>query len=337
MRNIVFVTDAWTPQVNGVVRVLQAVIPLLEARGYQVTLIEPGQFVTIPIPFYPEIRIALFPWQKMARLLKEAHPDAVCLVTEGTLGWTARSVCLLRGIPFTTWYHTHFQLYVDVRLRGLLGPIHALMRKFHSRAVCTMVSTETLKKELEVNGFKNLVIMPLGVNLELFKRSTTTSLTPLPKPVFVYFSRLAPEKNPEEFLTLKLPGTKLVIGDGPLRKKFEREYGKENTFIGYKHGQELVDWLSLADVFVFPSRTETFGLVALEALACGLPVSAHDVMGPRDIVTPGVDGYLGEDLAEIAVKCLDLSPADCRKKAEQYSWVYSTDILIQHLFASEMR
>jgi glycosyltransferase involved in cell wall biosynthesis len=332
MKKILFVTDAWIPQVNGVVRVLHAVIPRLEARGYAVTLVEPRQFRTIRMPFYPEIRLALFVRREIARIIERERPDAVCIVTEGPLGWAARAACLRRGIPFATWYHSHFQMYVDVRLRGLLTPIHALLRRFHAAAAVTMVSTYSLKRELESAGFSNLAIVPLGVDTELFKKSATAPAAPLATPVFLYFSRLAPEKSPEEFLKLDLPGTKLVIGDGPLRKKYEKRYGRTNRFIGYKHGQELVDWLSMADVLVFPSRTETFGLVALEALACGIPVAAHDVMGPRDVITPGVDGYLGEDLKDAALKCLDLSPADCRAKAEQYSWEHSVDTLLTRLF-----
>ncbi|MCX6790501.1 MAG: glycosyltransferase family 1 protein [Candidatus Kaiserbacteria bacterium] len=332
MKKILFVTDAWTPQVNGVVRVLLALIPLLKERGYEVTIIEPGQFMNVPLPFYPEIRLAPFSRNRIKKVLKELQPDAVCLVTEGPLGWAARGVCRKQGIPYTTWYHSHFQLYVDVRLHGLLGPIFALIRHFHRGATHTMVSTESLKKELESTGFNNLLIMPLGVDTTLFVRNTASSLPSLPTPVFVYFSRLAPEKNPEEFLKLKLPGTKLVIGPGPLRKKLEKKYGKENMFVGPKRGQELVDWLSLADVFVFPSRTETFGLVALEALACGLPVAAHDVMGPRDIVEEGKDGFLSDDLGEAALNCLKLSREECRKKAEQYSWKRSADAFIQNLF-----
>lgn len=336
VKKIVLVTDAWTPQVNGVVRVLLALIPILEARGYEVVVIEPSQFKTISLPFYPEIRLVSDPFalHRISKQLKEMQPDAVCIVTEGPLGWTARAACKHRGIPFITWYHSHFQLYVDVRLHGLLRPIFALIRYFHSAAIHTMVSTESLKKELEVSGFKNLLVMPLGVDTNLFTRNPVPLLTPLPKPVFVYFSRLAPEKSPEEFLKLKLPGTKLVIGDGPLRKKLEKKYGGEHTFVGYKRGPELVDWLSLADVFVFPSRTETFGLVALEALACGLPVAAHDVMGPRDIITEGKDGYLSDDLQEAALKCLELSLEDCRKKAEQYSWERSADVFIENLFGT---
>lgn len=333
MKKILFVTDAWAPQVNGVVRVLLALIPILEKRGYEICVIEPSQFKTIAIPFYKEIRISLFPGRKIEKVIKDFNPDVVCLVTEGSLGWAARRVCKNLKIPFITWYHTHFQLYVDARLHGLMSPIFYLLRRFHSTATRTMVSTERLSSELELSGFKNMVIMPLGVDVELFTRSLNSALPELPKPVFVYFSRLAPEKNPEEFLQLQLPGTKLVIGDGPLRKKLENKYSDTHLFVGYKRGQELVDWLSLADVFVFPSRTETFGLVALEALACGLPVAAHDVMGPGDVISHGVDGHLSEDLAEAAIACLSLSPEDCRRKAEQYSWERSADALIENLFS----
>jgi glycosyltransferase involved in cell wall biosynthesis len=331
VKKILLVTDAWAPQVNGVVRVQDAHIAVLAARGYEVAVIAPSQFATVPMPLYPEIRLAPFARRRIRRTIEELKPDAVHLMTEGPLGWAARSVCKEQGIPFTTWYHSHFQLYVDVRLRGLLRPILALLRHFHSAAARTMVSTETLKKELESVGYKNMCIVPLGVDVELFTRNPASPLPPLPKPVFVYFSRLAPEKNPEEFLKLDLPGTKLVIGDGPGRARLEKRYGQTNRFVGYKRGQELVDWLSLADVFVFPSRTETFGLVAVEALACGIPVAAHDVMGPRDIVTVGKDGYLGDDLKEAALKCLDLSRDDCRAKALQYSWERSADAFIKNL------
>ncbi len=330
-KKLLLVTDAWMPQSNGVVRVLQALIPILTKRGYEVTVIEPGQFKTVPLPLYPEIRLALSARRRVAEIIDELQPDAVCIVTEWSLGWAARSVCKQRGIPFTTWYHSHFQLYVDLRLRGFLKPILAFVRHFHSAAERTMVSTGSLKSELESTGFKNLVVMPLGVDVELFIRNPEPSVPALPKPVFVYFSRLAPEKSPEEFMKLSLPGTKLVIGDGPLRKELEKKYGAENKFVGYKQGRELVDWLSLSDVFVFPSRTETFGLVSLEALSCGIPVAAHDVMGPADIITHGKDGHLSDDLQTAAMRCLDRAPADCRAKAEQYSWERSADAFIKNL------
>jgi glycosyltransferase involved in cell wall biosynthesis len=331
MKKILLVTDAWSPQTNGVVRVLHALVPILQARGHDVWVIEPNQFITIPLPLYREIRLSLFAGARIEHVLDEFKPDAVCIVTEGPLGWAARSVCQRRNIPFVSWYHSHFPLYVDARLHGLLHPVIALIRRFHSAASHTMVSTLTLKKTLELQGYKNLILMPLGVDVELFKRNPEPELPKLASPVFVYFSRLAIEKNPEEFLRLSLPGTKLVIGDGPMRKQLEAKYGSTHTFVGYKFGQELVDWLSLADVFVFPSRTETFGLVALEALACGLPVAAHKVMGPGDIVTEGKDGYLSDDLASAAQRCLALSREDCRAKALQYSWERSADALIRNL------
>lgn len=332
-KKILIVTDAWNPQVNGVVRVLNTLIPLLTERGYKVTVIEPGQFKTLSVPKYSDVHFAIFARRSIAKTLKKLKPDAVCIVTEGPLGWATRSVCIHQKIPFVTWYNTHFQLYMDVWLRGVFAPVYSLLRRFHSKATVTMVATETLKKELESAGFKNLVIMPLGVDTELFVRNPSPPLTPLQKPVFVYFSRLAPEKSPEDFLKLKLPGTKLVIGGGPLRKKLEAKYGKECVFVGYKHGKSLVNWLSLADVFVFPSRTETFGLVSLEALSCGLPVAAYDVIGPRDIVEHGKDGYLSDDLQDAAIKCLDLSSDDCRAKAMEFSWSRSVDSFIKNLFS----
>ncbi|MFH1178340.1 MAG: glycosyltransferase family 1 protein [bacterium] len=334
IKKILLITDAWAPQVSGVVRVQNELISCLKERGYEVVFIEPGQFKwTIPTPMYPEIRLALFSRRRIVEIIKELHPDAIHIMTEGPLGWAARSICMKQGIPFTSWYHTHLQLYINMRLRGLLRPIHFLLRRFHSTAIRTMVSTESLKMELESIGFKkNIVIVPLGVDVNSFVRNTASSISSLPKPVFLFFSRLAPEKSPEEFLKLDLPGTKLVIGDGPDRVKLEKKYGEKNMFVGYKQGQELVDWLSLCDVFVFPSRTETFGLVALEALACGLPVAAHNVMGPRDIITEGKDGYLGENLKDSAIKCLKLSSDNCRKKAEQYSWEHSVDIFLENLF-----
>jgi len=331
MKKILLVTDAWPPQVNGVVRVQNALMKELRGRGCEVAVIEPGQFRTLPLPFYPEIRLAFFAKRRIARTLDTVAPDAVLLMTEGPLGWAARSVCKQRGIPFTTWYHTHLQLYVDMRLHGLLAPILAWMRRFHRAAARTIVSTETLKRELEQMGYHNLAVVPLGVDIEHFTRNPHPQIPAFPTPVFLYFSRIASEKSPEEFLKLDLPGTKLVVGDGPSRARLEKQYGKKNIFVGYKKGQELVDWLSAADVFVFPSRTETFGLVALEVLACGIPVAAHDVMGPRDIVTVGQDGYLGDDLAEAATKCLALSREACRTKALQYSWAASAEAFLRNL------
>lgn len=333
MKKILFITDTWAPQVNGVVRVLTTLVGLLKARGYDIAIVEPGQFATVPLPGYPEIRLALFPRARIAEKLEEFQPDAVHIMTEGPLGFAARALCVKKRIPFTTSYHTHFALYTHARAIGMfMRPVYWYLKRFHRKGVATIVSTESLKEELEAAGFrKNMIVVPLGVATEHFVRNPSPALPILPAPVFLFFGRLAPEKSPEEFLKLDLPGTKLVIGDGPERHRLEKKYGKRNLFVGYKHGQELVDWLSLSDVLVFPSRTDTFGLVVLEALSCGIPVAAHDVMGPHDILTHGKDGFLGEDLREVALACLELDPADCRNKALQYSWEHSAEAFLHAL------
>ncbi|RJR12911.1 glycosyltransferase family 1 protein [Candidatus Parcubacteria bacterium] len=331
MKKVLIVTDAWRPQVNGVVSCYEKIAALLRKRAYEVSIVHPGMFRTIALPGYSEIRLALFPRRKLRKIITEVKPDAIHIAVEGPLGIAARALCREMHIPFTTCYHTHFQMYLGARgLRFLVPIAYSFLRWFHNSGAKTMVATESLKEVLEKHGFKNVVLWPLGVDTDLFKRSINADLPPLQKPVFVYFGRLAPEKSAEEFFTLNLPGTKLVIGDGPQRAALEKKYGSSVLFVGYKHGQELVDWLSLGDVCIFPSRTETFGLVALEALACGMPVAAHNVMGPRDIITDGVDGYLSENLSDAALKCLSLSQEACRTKALQYSWDSSTDTFIRH-------
>ncbi len=334
MKKILIVTDAWPPQVSGPVSMQREIIARLEAREYVVRVIEPGQFYTVPLPFYSEIPLALFSRRHVAKVIADFKPDAIHIMTEGPLGWSARSVCMKRGIPFTTWYHTHFQHYVDVRLYTLLRPVYAYLRRFHSTSVRTIVSTESLKRQLESTGFKNVTVVPLGVDGDLFVRNTATVPQQFAKPVFIYIGRLAIEKNPEEFLRLDLPGTKLVIGGGPLLPKLKKKYPKTHFLGRYTVGKDFVEKLSYGDVFIFPSRTETFGMVVLEALSCGIPVAAHDVMGPRDIITNGVDGYLGEDLHEAALKCLELKSEDCRATALKYSWDHSTDVFIKNLQAT---
>ena len=326
MKKILLVTDAWYPQVNGVVRVFATLMPLLEARGFTVTLVEPSQFRSVPMPFYREIAWSLFPKRTVGRMIAKEAPEYVHIATEGPLGLAARSVCIARGIPFTTSYHTHFQLHLEARIgTALTGAAYAFLRWFHKPASATMVVTEHLRETLQAHGFAHVSVWPLGVDTNLFTRVERPS-SELQKPVFVYMGRLSPEKSVEEFLSLSLPGSKLVIGDGPQRASLEQTYGKTAHFVGYKKGQELVELLSAADVMVFPSRTETFGLVIVEALACGVPVAAHDVMGPNDILTDGVDGYLDEDLADAAMRCLALRPEDCRATALRYSWERSAQV-----------
>jgi len=320
MTKLLLVTDAWHPQINGVVTALAKMKDHLERDGCEVVVIHPGLFRCVPLPRYPEIRLAMSPWRTMRRLFLSEDPDFIHIATEGPLGWNARTLCRRHDWRFTASYHTHFQLYAHARMRPFLRPVQALLKAFHDATTCTMVATPSLERELKAKGFRRLALWPLGVDTSAFVRNTRSQVATLTKPVFLFFSRLAPEKNPVEFLRLELPGTKLVIGDGPERKRLEGRFGARATFIGFKHGQELVDWLSISDVMVFPSRTETFGLVILEALACGIPVAAHDVMGPRDIIDNGVDGFLGKDLKKTALACLSLDRTKCREKALGYSW-----------------
>jgi glycosyltransferase involved in cell wall biosynthesis len=296
-----------------------------------VVVIHPGLFRSVPLPWYPEIRLAVFPWRSLRRMLLRETPDYVHIATEGPLGWSARALCRRYGWPFTSSYHTHFHLYAHARIRPLLWPVRTLLRAFHRAAARTMVATPNLKRELVANGFSNMALWPLGVDAGLFVRRPVLCNPPLPKPVFAFLGRLAPEKSPEEFLKLDLPGTKLVIGDGPERARLEARFGTQALFIGYQYGQELVDWLSGCDVMVFPSRTDTFGLVIIEALACGIPVAAHDVMGPRDIIENGVDGTLAEDLRAATLACLSLDRGKCREKALRYSWEASAQAFKRNL------
>jgi glycosyltransferase involved in cell wall biosynthesis len=328
-KRLLLVTDAWYPQVNGVVRVLDTTKQLLEKRGVHVTVIHPELFRTVPLPSYPEIRLALFPRRRIRDILAAGDFDAIHLATEGPLGWAVRAICREKGIRYTTSYHTHFVLHVRARVRGFDRLVYAYLRRFHTGAERTMVATGSLRADLAHHGFRNLVLWPLGVDTELFKPNSAASL-PYPRPIFTYMGRVAVEKSVEEFLGLDLPGTKLVIGDGPARNKLEAAHPSA-IFTGYKKERELADLLAASDVFVFPSRTETFGLVVLEALACGVPAAAHDCMGPRDIIEDGVDGYLSEDLRDAALKALKLSREKCREKALQYTWEKSVDAFIANL------
>ncbi len=333
MKKILIITDAWYPQVNGVVTVMNNIMIQLTSRGFDVVVVHPGLFLSRPFPLYPEVPLVLFPGKKMEKLFLKEKPDYVHIATEWTLGMSARAYCFRKGIPFTTSYHTNFPLYVSHYFpfgkKILASLAYRYMRWFHSPARATLVSTKTLKEELEHAGFQHITLWSFGLDIEFFKRNTLVPSSELPSPVFVYFGRCAKEKGIEEYLKLTLPGTKLVIGDGPLRKELEKKYGASAIFVGYKRGQELIDALSVCDVCVFPSRTETFGLVVIEALALGLPVAAHNVMGPRDIISSGVDGILSEDLEIAAKECLLLSREKCREKALQFSWERSADIFIK--------
>lgn len=324
MKKILIVSDAWKPQVSGVVTAIENTIRLLTERGYEVTLVEPGLFKTLGLFFYPEIKLAILPRRRLKKLIASADPDFVHIMTEGPLGFAAADICAEQGMRFTTSYHTQFQLHFDAWFGSFTDAPMQVLKRFHSKAAATLVPTRMLKEDLERRGFQNLAVCPLGVDTDIFHPVPGADLD-MGKPVFAYVGRLSPEKNVEEFLALDLPGTKIAIGDGPSRAQLEKKYGEHVRFMGYQRGADLVRILSGTDVCVFPSRTETFGLVIIESLACGVPVAAHDAQGPGEIITDGVDGRLHEDLRVAALGCLPLSREACRTKALRYSWAASAD------------
>lgn len=327
--NIVIVTDAWYPQVNGVVRTLARTRDELVRLGHRVEVIAPDRFRSIPCPTYPEIRLSILPGRRLRTLIEAAQPDAVHIATEGPLGLAARAWCRKQDFPFTTAFHTQFPEYVKLRTGIPLALTYRLMRWFHGPAATLMVATPTLKRRLEKWGFKNLGLWSRGVDTELFQPREKYFLD-ANRPIFMYMGRVAVEKNIEAFLKLDLPGTKYVVGGGPDREMLMRKYPGAR-FTGYKTDGELAKHLAAADVFVFPSRTDTFGLVVIEALACGVPVAAYPVQGPVDIIECGVTGYLNDDLKAAATKALTLDPDRCRRQALMYSWETCTRQFLSHM------
>jgi glycosyltransferase involved in cell wall biosynthesis len=326
---VAIVTDAWRPQTNGVVKTLGTTADGLRALGHDVLVVGPDQFKTFPCPTYPEIRLAWLPYRRLSELLEEAGPDAIHIATEGTLGGAARTWCLRRCFPFTTSYHTQFPEYVRARAPIPLSVSYAHLRRFHSAAARTMVATPAMQRLLESRGFRNIVRWTRGVDVSLFKLRDKRFLD-FPRPIAMYVGRLAVEKNIEAFLKLDLPGTKVIVGDGPARAELEANY-RNVRFVGYKFGEELATHVAAADVFVFPSRTDTFGLVLLEAMACGVPVAAYPVTGPIDVVTPGVTGELNEDLRAAILAALKLDPRQCRAYALANTWESATRQFLSHL------
>jgi glycosyltransferase involved in cell wall biosynthesis len=330
--NIVIVSDAWLPQVNGVVNTLNRTRQELERFGHSVHVIGPDRFRTVACPTYPEIRLSLFPAKKLRALLAELKPDAVHIATEGPLGLAARSWCLKNDFPFTTSFHTQFPEYVWLRTRIPLALSYRMMRWFHGKAATVMVATPTLHERLTSWGFSNLGTWSRGVDTDLF-RPRDKSFLDLPRPVFLYMGRVAIEKNIEAFLKLDLPGSKIVVGGGPDLERLKKKYPAAH-FTGYKRDDELARHVSAADVFVFPSLTDTFGLVVIEALACGVPVAAFPVQGPVDIIRNSITGFLSKDLHEAALNALNVDPLRCREEAVKYTWETCTRQFLAHVEAA---
>lgn len=314
---ILIVSDAWSPQVNGVVTSLQALIAELRGLGHLVKLLSPADFRSVPCPTYPEIPLVWELW-KVGAAIRDFRPDCVHLATEGPLGWTARRWLKKRGLAFSSAIHTRFPEYVNTRWPAIpLSWGYAFLRAFHRPSQAVLVTTERLRSEFQAWGMQRLSLWRKGVDLGRFKVQADARIPG--RLVFLYVGRVAPEKNLEAFLRLDLPGEKQVVGDGPQRAELEARY-PQVQFLGYQHGQALAHAYAQASVLVFPSRTDTYGLVMLEALASGTPVAAFPVPGPLDVLEEGVNGVMDEDLRVACLAALSLDRQRCAEEAAKQSW-----------------
>jgi glycosyltransferase involved in cell wall biosynthesis len=325
---ILVATDAWHPQVNGVVRTLTMMAEAARELGAEVSFLTPQSFRTIAMPSYPDLRVALPGRAKIARLIAEARPDNIHIATEGPIGFAVRAYCRRRGLPFTSSFHTRFPEYISARLPIPESWIWAGLRRFHGASSAVMAATPALAAELRGRGFPHVVLWPRGVDAKLF-HPRNVSLG-LPKPIFLSVGRVAVEKNLEAFLALDLPGTKVVVGDGPARAELARKY-PTTVFMGSLQGEALGAAYAAADVFVFPSKTDTFGLVVLEALASGVPVAAYPVTGPRDVIGDAPVGVLGENLRDACLAALTIPSPVCLKFAARYTWQASARSFINNI------
>ena len=337
---IVLATDAWEPQVNGVVRTLTRTVAECRAMGHEVDVIEPSQFRTIPAPTYPEIKLALGAEEEIREKLRALEPEAVHIATEGPIGIATRRICVEWKLPFTTSYHTKFPEYISARFPVPVQVGYAYMKWFHKPSGRLMVATPTLKKELEEHGFKNISPWTRGVDTEQFRPDLERIFHELggpkdpgkdwPRPFWLNVGRVAVEKNIEAFLETDLPGTKIIVGDGPARAELEAKY-PDAKFLGAKFGEELARCFRDADVFVFPSWTDTFGLVILESMAAGTPVAAYPAHGPIDLVPGSNAGAIDEDLKVACLEALKCDRAATRAYAEKFSWRASAEQFVENL------
>jgi glycosyltransferase involved in cell wall biosynthesis len=327
MMRILVATDAWHPQVNGVVRTLTMMAEAAKAFGADVGFLTPLSFRTFAMPSYPDLRLALPYPAKVAQLIEEARPDSIHIATEGPIGLLVRRYCRKHGLPFTTSFHTRFPEYVSARSPVPESWVWTALRWFHRPSQAVMAATPALAAELRMRGFRNVALWSRGVDTGLFHPRGVDLC--LPQPVFLSVGRVAVEKNLEAFLELDLPGTKVVVGDGPARAALERDF-PQAVFLGARHGEELAEIYAAADVFVFPSKTDTFGLVLLEALASGLPVAAFPVTGPRDVIGTAPVGVLNDDLRAACLEALGISPQDCLDFAAEHTWAASARVFVEH-------
>ena len=325
---ILIVTDAWAPQVNGVVRTIEATNRELEKMGHEVVMLTPQLFRTIPCPTYPEIRLSLFPFKRVANIIRDEKPDAMHIATEGSLGIAARAYAKKNNLPFTTAYHTRFPEYVRARFGVPLSWTYRFLRWFHDPAQAMLAPTNVVVRDLEQYGFTNVQMWTRGVDTEHFHPRPDHVLNTA-EPIFLYVGRVAVEKNIEAFLKLDLPGSKWVVGEVPALDKLKQHF-PEAHYLGVLDAERLAQVYSSADVFVFPSLTDTFGLVLLEALACGTPVAAYPVTGPIDVIGDSPAGALDEDLRMACLRALKIDRAVARAHAERFSWRACTEEFVRH-------
>ncbi len=326
MKRLALATDAWHPQVNGVVRVLDRLRRETPAFGLEIEVVSPEGFPTVPLPTYSEIKLALCSPSEVGRRIMAAGADYVHIPTEGPIGMAARRWCRREGMPFTTSFHTRFPEYLARRLPVPPDLAYAWLRRFHNAGRATLVSTPRLSDELRSRGFAKTAIWPRAVDTGVFCPGEAARLD-FPGPIFMYVGRVAVEKNIEAFLKLDLPGTKVIVGDGPQRAELARRY-RQAKFLGVHVGEDLVRLYRAADVFVFPSRTDTLGLVSIEAMGCGVPVAAYPVLGPADVIGDSGAGVLSEDLGAAALAALDIPGDVCRARALEFNWEKSASTFV---------
>lgn len=320
---ILIATDQWLPVRHGIERLLHRLVETLRSQGDQVEVIGPDRFQTTTNRFLPELRIAVRPGRSIATMIERFGPDAVHIATEGPVGFAAQNWCRLKHKRYTSSYLTRLPEYLQARYGTPTPPVYAKLRSFHEGSARVLVPTASMARELESHGFSKLSVWPFGVDTDFFRPHPGAHLD-LPRPIMLTVARLTPEKNLEAFLELDLPGSKLVVGDGPLEQSLRRRYPAAR-FLGFREGEELVRLYAAADVFVFPSRTDTFGLVVLEALASGLPVAAYPVPGPIDILADSDAGALDEDLAKAVRTALTIPRERARAHALAFSWARSAE------------
>lgn len=326
---VLIATDAWRPQINGVVRTLEALQKSVENQGATIEFLTPQGFRTFELPTYPGLHCAVPRLGEIARRIERFKPHAIHIATEGPIGWAVRRYCIKRGIAFTTSFTTRFAEYASARLPVPLSWGYSVLRRFHAPASATMVSTQSLMRELSDRQFGHLRMWSRGVDTEFFRPDRVLSLD-LPRPIFITVGRIAVEKNLERFLECDLPGSKVLIGSGPQEAELKRRFPTAH-FLGEMSGERLAGHIAAADVFVFPSITDTFGIAQLEALSSGVPVAAYPVTGPRDVIGDAPVGVLDEDLERACRHALLVPREACRKHALRYSWERSASQFLSNV------